>query len=372
MAVAITAYEEGHVPAVKAFNARLTAASVSYQFPERATSAWLPPREGRRIYEQYYVAVEQVGTVRGAFILKRQEFTVAGQTTTAAHFDLPIAEGLIDKAYNMVGVQMLMQALKLQPLLFSLGMGGFDEPLAQLLRRAGWTLRAVPFYFRVHHGSTVLRNIAAFRGTALRRAAASLAAVTGLGSLAFAAVHGWRTEPSLRQIPAQIDLVESFDDWADRIWETCKSEYALCAVRNRETLNVLYSPGNREFIRLQVSDRSGPIGWAVVISTEMRQSKHFGNMRLGTIVDCLALKANAARVIRAATQELERRGVDLIVSNQADQSWEAALEANGFLAGPSNYILALSKPLAEKLAPMDANQGRVHMTRGDGAGPINL
>jgi hypothetical protein len=41
------------------------------------------------------------------------------------------------------------------------------------------------------------------------------------------------------------------------------------------------------------------------------------HLRVGSIVDCLALRENAIAVVRAATQILETRGVDLIVYVEA-------------------------------------------------------
>jgi hypothetical protein len=64
--------------------------------------------------------------------------------------------------------------------------------------------------------------------------------------------------------------------------------------------------------------------------------------------------------------------VDLIVSNQAHREWRAALECAGFLQGPSNYIFAASKELARRLDPWEQGFSKLHITRGDGDGPINL
>ena len=43
----------------------------------------------------------------------------------------------------------------------------------------------------------------------------------------------------------------------------------------------------------------------------------------------------------------------------------------GFLAGPSNYLLATSKAMTDLVSPPDA-ASRIHLTRGDGDGRIHL
>jgi hypothetical protein len=102
----------------------------------------------------------------------------------------------------------------------------------------------------------------------------------------------------------------------------------------------------------------------------MQDHKQFGNLRLGSIVDCLAPPAAAGAVIRAATSLLEQRGVDLIVSNQIHAAWGRALLGTGFRAGPSNYLFALSPAFAK--AASGASPGDFHVNRGDGDGPIHL
>jgi hypothetical protein len=70
-----------------------------------------------------------------------------------------------------------------------------------------------------------------------------------------------------------------------------------------------------------------------------------------SIVDCLSSLADAAKVIHAATEFLEGRGVDITIGNQSRYAWCKALAANGYLTGLSNFILALSPKLAERLTP---------------------
>src|SRR5207245_11769501 len=109
------------------------------------------------------------------------------------NYHLPIYEGIVNKANAGVGVHMLRSALKLQPMLFALGMGGFDRPLPQMLKAMGWSLCAVPFYFRVNHPAKFLRGIAPLRETKSRRLLAALAAVTGVGSAGIKLINCFRT-----------------------------------------------------------------------------------------------------------------------------------------------------------------------------------
>src|SRR5215470_17866844 len=124
MAVTVQPYTEDRVAAVKAFNQRLATGGIprEFQFPESSIPYWLPPQNGRRIYQNYYLAIDG-DMVRGAFILKYQDFLLNGQTRPVVYYHLPISEGIVNKAFASVGVHMLRSAMKIEPMLFALGMG---------------------------------------------------------------------------------------------------------------------------------------------------------------------------------------------------------------------------------------------------------
>jgi hypothetical protein len=73
-------------------------------------------------------------------------------------------------------------------------------------------------------------------------------------------------------------------------------------------------------------------------------------------------------VVSGATRALERQGFDLILSNQSHQVWGEAFKAAGYLRGPSNFVFAASKKLAELLSPFEEVRPRMHLTRADGDG----
>jgi hypothetical protein len=369
MAIAVHPYTEDKIPAVKAFNQRLAAGGIApeFFFPESQVPYWLPKVHGRRIYQEYYLALEG-DFVRGGFILKYQDFSVLGEAMPVAYYHLPVSEGIVNKAYTSVGVLMLRSALKMQPTLFALGMGGFDRPLPTMLKAMGWSLHAVPFYFRVHHPNVFLREIRPLRQSAQRRVFAKIAAVTGLGHLGIRGLQRLRTKISDNAVA---EPVTAFESWANDLWAGSARDYALIADRSVDVLNVLY-PANKNFLKLRVTKESEITGWAVALDTQMRNNKYFGDLRVGTIADVFAAPKNAAGVIATATKALEERGVDLIIANHSSAVWGDGFRLNGYLQAPSNFIFAASKALSEKLASFESNKDRIYFMRGDGDGPVNL
>lgn len=368
MAIAIQPYTPELVPAVKALNSRLGAGGVAreFYFPESSVPEWLPKLPGRRLFQEYFLAVEG-DAVRGGYIVKYQDFWIDGEVRPIAFYRLPLSEGIVNRAYTSVAIVMLRSALARQPVMFALGMGGLHNPLPQMLKALGWALCQVPFYFRVNHPAKFLRNIGPLRHDAARRALAAIATFSGAGWLGIKAAQRFRTKVISGLVAEKVD---TFGSWADELWQRCIPRYFASAVRDSSTLNLLYY--EEKYICLKISRQQQVLGWAVVLDTQMHDNKYFGDMRLGSIADCFAAPEDSAAVIQAATNFLETRGVALIVSNQAHQAWTNALKASGYFTGPSNFIFAASKGLAKLLSPVDQNFSQLHLNRGDGDGPINL
>jgi hypothetical protein len=373
MSISICEYSPQHVEAVRQFNDRLRAGCVTSQFPTSPVPLWLPNVAGRKPFQQYFVAADEQGAVRGGYILKHEDFWIRNRVVSLADFQLPISEGVVDRTYVQIGPLVLRHATQTQPLLFGLGMGGRREPVAQLLQAAGWTMFAVPFFFRVVHPAAFLRNLAILRrrGPAVRWTLDALG-LSGLGWLGVRALQAFYR----RQLPSDPNVAfgpqSEFSTWADALWEECKSQYGMSAVRNAETLQILYPQTDSRFIRLLVTRHKRPIGWAVLLNTPLSGHRQFGNMRLGSIVNCFAATAETAHVVGAARTFLESQRVDLIISNQAHAAWRRGFRQAGFLQGPSNFLFAASRDLTKLLERQSVPSDDLHVNRGDGDGPIHL
>jgi len=348
---------------VKEFNLRMAAATGSSEF-------FLPEYPAQGESENYFLALEGC-EVRGGYILRRQEFSVRGRIIRLAHYRQPVSEGTWNRAYAGVGPQMLRAALAEEPLLFALGMGGSEFALPRMLRAMRWRLLPVPFYFKVLDVGRFLREIRLLRENRGRQLAAEAARVTGTGWLAIRAAQRLAAMRR-RKTDCEVEQFRGFGGWADEIWERAHSRYALVGVRDSRALNQLYPASHGRFLGLKVSRGGRTIGWAIALDTEMRDHRHFGNLRVGTIADCMALPEDAEAVAAAAEQFLRERGCELLVSNQAHRAWGNALGACGFLRGPSNFVFAAASKLAELLEPFEATFSEMHLNRGDGDGPIHL
>jgi hypothetical protein len=357
---------------VREFNARMVSAGLEpeLRFQEEHDG-------DRRVVSEdclrpeYFLAVEG-STVRGAYFLTHEHWIDAGgRLHRVSNFRLPLSEGFINPQYRGLGRKLVAHALERSPLLYCLGIGDRKRPLARLLAHQNWMITKTPFYFRCVHVRNVLDNLTWLRSDWRSRFALDIAAHTGIAQVSILSLQGLRTKrpPGAKRA---VSIVSDFADWADDLWRRAKIEYSILAVRNSQTLRLRYPLNDYRFLRMAVSSDSEITGWALLLATSLNNHRHFGSLRLGSIVDCLALPGEEQSVIHAATHVLEDHDVDLIVSNQSHRNWCSALEQNGFLSGPTNRLFTPSPQLLRLLEPLAEKLPLTHLTRGDGAGPIHL
>ncbi len=123
------------------------------------------------------------------------------------------------------------------PLLYCLGMGGYDNPLPQMLIRLGWAHCLVPFYFRVLRPSRFLRNMQTLRSSAARRFVLDLAAYSGAGWAGSQLFQGYRALLAPKSPATECAEVASFDapeiaDSVGSLWQQARGVVPspLCAM----------------------------------------------------------------------------------------------------------------------------------------------
>ena len=371
MNISIQPFTDDWIPQVEAFNRRMLAGGLKAElaFPESPVLDF--SLRNAPIWQEAFLAVEDQD-VRGAYYFTHERYALGGNACWMANYRHPISEVVVNKAYKGLSKTLLSDAEQRQPLLYSVGFGSDRNPNLRRLRAEGWSDVLIPFWFRVVRPAAFFRNLAFFRKTQLRRLAFDLAAATGVGWLGIKAVQSIKAFGSPGLTGHSVQTAPEFGPWADELWEMNRPLYLLAAVRDRQTLNLRYSPENPRFVRLVVAKNGCVVGWAVLLDKQMRDNPYFGDMHVGTIVDCLAVPGQELAVVRAAAARLETAGADIVVSNQSAATWSGAFGRAGFLSGPSNYYLSFSPELVRRLSPLDQNTPRFHINRGDGAGTSRL
>lgn len=368
----IARYTEQHVSQVRAFDERLRLGGSPFQFGASPSPSDVFVGTANEIRSEHFLALDEGQTVRGAYTLVFHRLLIGGAAEQVAFLQIPISEGSVNPAFVAVGLLLLKDALRRSPLLFGLGMGGIDRPLPKLLRALGFLVCEVPFFFQVLRPRAFLRNATALRNRTYLRGVSQVAAVTGAGDIAFGLVNAARRLHAIPQRSLRVDPIAEFEAVTDEIWKAAAPNYSCISIRDRETLNYLYPTRDSRYHRLLVYERNHAAGWALVTLSQMRGHNHFGDMRVGAIVNCLANAGREDAVIGAASYYLRDHGVDLIVSNQLHPAWGRSFGRAGYLKYQSNFVFATSPALTSRIKAHDSALERVHMNRGDGDGAYNL
>lgn len=357
--------------AVLAFNDRMAAGGSPWGFYPEFVPDWIPHSEGADVWREYHLAVEDDSTVRAGYALKPQIWRVKGRDEWVTDWQGPFTEGAVNSKYGTLGLRMIRDMLKKYPFLYSLGHGGDDEPLVQLLRSLGWTLHGTPFCLRVLRPYRFLRHNQYLRRSGAKRAVLDTLAYTGLGSMGVRALHaGIAARSGQVGVTYDVTVVESFAAWTDEIWESAAGDYSCVARRDSRMMNRLLPkhgwPGG---VRLKITDAGKAIGWAVVHDKKMNGDPRFGDLRVGLVTDVFGPVSAAAGIVRAAHNYLATQGVDLVCSNQAHPSWIAGFRKNGYIVLEDRRLFAISPQFRELLEPFETTIQSLHLTNLDGHGP---
>jgi hypothetical protein len=375
MPIEVVPHSEVLRAAVEDLNRRMREGGSQYGMYPDPVPDWVPKiRDDQKVWREYWIAVEDKRVVRGGFALKPQQWLIHGQVRMVTDWQGPFSEAVYDPKYAMLGLRLMRDMQKRQPLLYAWGSYGRpDDPMAQMLKKIGWTTHATPLAVRVLHPYRFLRRNRYLRGERRRALLLDALALSGAGSVGLRVLHAGLRASSARRFPAQAELVPRFDTWADTLWERCKDAYTAIAIRDSDAMNTLLPErGWPQGHRLRVRHDGRDLGWVVVMDTHMHDDARFGDLRVGSVVDCLAQPDDAGAVVAAATRFLKRRGVDLIISNQAHPAWTRAFRDNGYVLVPKQRYLTASPELQTAFAPFEATVQGLHMTNMDGHGPMLL
>jgi hypothetical protein len=369
MQLRIEPMSQQHEPAARRFNARMREgrAAVNFLLPETIS---LDPIQSvaASVTKRYYVALEGE-EIRANAVLQDQLAWVGGQSRRVWNIQSPLSEGIVNPAYNSAAIFLIRELLSRNPFIYSVGMGSEQMPYPRLLRALGWQVVPVGFFFRVRRAGRFIHNLQILRRDPLRRLVADVAAFSGLGALF---LHGYQAIKFRRaNTVVKYDRVKQFGEWADVVWEAAKEGISFSIEHSAAVLNALLPVELQRVSRIRVTTDGTAVGWAAILISKFHFHHHFGEMRLGTIVDAMSVPGKEKQVIAAALHSVSESEVDLIVSNQSHKSWQAALRDSGFLRGPSNYLLGLSPKLAAAV-PLAGSADRIHVNRADGDGITNL
>jgi len=362
------------IPAVARFNRRLREGGRGEEQitlrPSLPGEARYRP-EGFPVYRRMMIA-EDGREVRAAVLLYHNNIFIQGKKRECCWLDMPISEGIIDRRYSLAIVQLVKAVSRYESFLMSTGAGPEDKESFRLLAKFEWRHHAVPFFFYPVKVTNVLLGLSYFKKHTTLRYGALLGAYSGLGA-GLSRLLGLR-----RRIDGVLSVYEhsvekTFGAWADRIFDDYLLDYGVAMRSDATTLNIMYPPDIPGLTRLRVRrkgakrDARKDAGWILVASKQMKNNRHFGDLKVGTLVDGFGRAADAPALVAAGLNHLAETGVDIIVANFSHAAWTEACYRSGMMAGPDNFYHFVSpggSPLFEDTCP----PRDIHMARGHSDG----
>jgi hypothetical protein len=165
----------------------------------------------------------------------------------------------------------------------------------------------------------------------------------------------------------QVQRVEEWGNWSQEIWERFEPTVSFAVLRDTATLVDLYPTSMPEAAAFAIERGAARVGWFSLYWKQMTRSPHFGNLRVATLADGVGDAAALRAALPVAVEEAKRKGAHLLITNQSAPAIRNACLAGGMREGPSNYLLAISKALAEQI-----DEATVYVTRRDGDGLVHL
>lgn len=360
----IRPYVREDLAAIRAFEERLKLHNPAWSFEPPDLVQKESPAVPSRL--QMIVASDADG-VHGGYTMRVDHFSLDDSPLHLNYFGFPISEGVMDRKYAVLGLKLQRDIQHRTEFAYGLGGGGISSQVNQLKIRGGWSACDVPFWVSVNRPAEVLRKLPLIRRSVLRSTVASLLVNSGCASLAGVAHRSFfRRRRELRCRLLSSNQVHGFSAWVDELHDRCKACYRLLARRDRVALEKRFPGGLPHLHRVEVLLNDQPIGWFVALDRVFNKQKHFGDLKVGFFLDCLALPEHALYITAAATDFLSTKDVDVVVCNASHRAWNNALRRCGYLKGPSNFPCLASPALAQRLGSMEDCLAESHLMRADG------
>lgn len=157
-----------------------------------------------------------------------------------------------------------------------------------------------------------------------------------------------------------------FDHSYDELWKAVGGQFGAGAVRDRAYLHGRFGRHMGRYRVLACRQEGMLIGYCIVTSKVFHDDARMGNMKIGTIVDCLFHPGDPSTLqsmVEAACRVFRQEGIHAMFCTASHAAVRKALVARGFLKIPGNLNFACHAKAVPSLAtiPLDA----WHLMRGD-------
>lgn len=256
-----------------------------------------------------------------------------------------------------------------------------EPPVLRILRGLKWTHQGVlPQYLRILDAPGVSRNLqlSGLKALTVQTVDTSAAAPLRLVESLLRMLGGWGLAVGQalwvgltivarpRSLPVEVREEQGFDDSYNQLWQAVGGRFGACIARDQKYLQWRFGRKPDRYRVLGCRQENRLLGYCIVKTKQFSNDPRMGNMKVGTIVDCLFdpdAPAALQTLLDYVVKVCEREGVHVVLCTASHAAVRRLLRANGFLAIPGNLNFAYHNrtnvPLQD--IPLEA----WHLMRGD-------
>ena len=256
-----------------------------------------------------------------------------------------------------------------------------ELPVLRILTGLKWVHKGVlPQYLRVLNAHEVSQNVQASGMKALAGSAAdttfalparfvgSVMRFLGrwglmVGQVLWVAVT-FIAKPGA--LPVEVREEKGFDDSYDQLWQSVGGQFGACVARDQRYLQGRFGRHPDRYRVLGCRQKDRLLGYCIVKTKQFSNDPRMGNMKIGTIVDCLfdpvapgAFQALLDRVLKVCAREK----VHAILCTSSHATVRRLLRANGYFSIPGNLNFACHNRTNVPLQDIPLESW--HLMRGD-------
>jgi hypothetical protein len=233
-----------------------------------------------------------------------------------------------------------------------------EPPVLRILKGLQWVHKGIlPQYLRVLNARGVSHNLqlSGIKAVALRTGDTTVAVPFGYVESFMRILGGWGlavgqaiwasltivTRP--RAVPVEVREEQGFDDSYNELWRAVSGRFGACLVRDQKYLQQRFGKGPDRYRVLGCRQENRLLGYCIVKTKQFSNDPRMGNMKVGTIVDCL-FDPTAPAVFQALLNSVlkicNRESVHAVLCTASHVAVRRLLRANGFVAIPGNLNFA--------------------------------
>jgi len=256
-----------------------------------------------------------------------------------------------------------------------------EPPVLRILTGLKWVHKGIlPQYLRVLNARGVSHNLQLSGVGALALHTGDTAAVVPFGFVEsfIRMLGGWGLAVGQaiwvgltivarpRAVPVEVREEQGFDDSYNKLWQAASGRFGACLARDQKYLQRRFGGHPDRYRVLGCRHENRLLGYCIVKTKQFSNDPRMGNMKVGTIVDCLfdsAAPAVFQALLDRALKLCAREGVHAVLCTASHAAVRRLLRGNGFLAIPGNLNFAYHNRTDVPLQDIPLESW--HLMRGD-------